>query len=91
MMESYTVSILVRNQFGVLNRVTSALRRRQLNLSHVLVYETELKESSRVVLQSHDPRLISCQFLEQLQKLPDVYSVQAGENTEENETADVSA
>lgn len=90
-MQNYTVTAIARNQFGVLNRVTSTLRRRQLNLSHVLVSETEFPECSRMVLQSHDPRLVSRQFLEQLQKLPDVYSVQAGEGTEEKKPAEVSA
>lgn len=89
-MENYTVSVLVRNQFGVLNRVTSTLRRRQLNLSYVLVRETEVPQCSAMILKSHDPRLVSCQFLEQLRKLPDVYSVQTAE-TENNKPAEVSA
>ena len=29
-MQRYTVAVLVRNQFGVLNRVTSMFRRRRL-------------------------------------------------------------
>ena len=40
-MNRYTVAVLVRNQFGVLNRVTSMFRRRQFNISALSVSETE--------------------------------------------------
>ena len=48
-MNRYTVAVLVRNQFGVLNRVTSMFRRRQFNISALTVSETE---SSRVFAES---------------------------------------
>ena len=40
-MERFTVAILVNNQFGVLNRITSMFRRRQFNISSLTVSETE--------------------------------------------------
>ena len=35
MEKRYTVAVLVRNQFGVLNRVTSMFRRRQFNIDNL--------------------------------------------------------
>ena len=40
-MKKFTVAILVNNQFGVLNRVTSMFRRRQFNITSLTVSETE--------------------------------------------------
>ena len=37
MEKRYTVAVLVRNQFGVLNRVTSMFRRRQFNIDNLTV------------------------------------------------------
>ena len=36
-MNRYTVAVLVNNQFGVLNRVTSMFRRRQFNIISLTV------------------------------------------------------
>ena len=49
-MNRYTVAVLVRNQFGVLNRVTSMFRRRQFNISALTVSETETSELSRITV-----------------------------------------
>ena len=40
-MKTFSVAILVNNQFGVLNRVTSMFRRRQFNIISLTVSETE--------------------------------------------------
>ena len=40
-MNRYTLAVLVRNQFGVLNRLTSMFRRRQFNISAITASETE--------------------------------------------------
>ena len=71
-MEDYTVAVLVRNQYGVLNRVTSMLRRRQLNIGSLTVSETESPEYSRITIRSCSETLARRQLLEQLDKLPDV-------------------
>ena len=49
-MNRYTIAVLVRNQFGVLNRVTSMFRRRQFNISALTVSETESNELSRITV-----------------------------------------
>ena len=45
------VAVLVRNQFGVLNRVTSMFRRRQFNIDNLTVSETESPDYSRITVQ----------------------------------------
>ena len=47
-MNRYTLAVLVRNQFGVLNRLTSMFRRRQFNISTITASETESGEYSRI-------------------------------------------
>ena len=49
-MEKYTIAILVNNQSGVLNRVTSMFRRRQFNISCLTVSETESPDYSRITI-----------------------------------------
>ena len=46
-MQKYTIAVLVKNEFGVLNRVTSMFRRRQFNISALTVSETESAKYSR--------------------------------------------
>ena len=47
-MNRYQVAVLVRNQFGVLNRLTSMFRRRQFNISAITASETESPKYSRI-------------------------------------------
>ncbi|MBE5816794.1 MAG: acetolactate synthase small subunit [Clostridiales bacterium] len=74
-MQKYTVAVLVNNQFGVLNRVTSMFRRRQFNISALTVSETESSAYSRitVVFEGDEPN--KEQLINQLYKLPDVHSI----------------
>ena len=75
-MSQYTVAVLVRNQFGVLNRVTSMFRRRQFNIDTLTVSETESPDYSRITVRFHgDPRTKQ-QLVEQLYKLPVVTAVE---------------
>ena len=74
-MKKFTVAILVNNQFGVLNRVTSMFRRRQFNITSLTVSETESEEFSRITVQSEGDRVKKEQLINQLYKLPDVVSV----------------
>ena len=71
----FTVAILVNNQFGVLNRITSMFRRRQFNISSLTVSETESEDFSRITVQSEGDGVKKEQLINQLYKLPDVISV----------------
>lgn len=74
-MNRYTVAVLVRNQFGVLNRVTSMFRRRQFNISALTVSETETSELSRITVVFSGEETAKQQLVNQLYKLPDVCSI----------------
>lgn len=74
-MNRYTVAVLVRNQFGVLNRVTSMFRRRQFNISALTVSETESNEFSRITVMFEGEENNKQQLINQLYKLPDVCSI----------------
>lgn len=74
-MERYTVAVLVRNQFGVLNRVTSMFRRRQFNISALTVSETESNDYSRITVVFDGEETSKQQLINQLYKLPDVCSI----------------
>ncbi len=72
-MPKFTIAVLVKNEFGVLNRVTSMFRRRQFNIDSLSVSETECDDLSRITVTyqgEEDQHIIS-----QLYKLPDVHSV----------------
>ncbi|MBQ8178006.1 MAG: acetolactate synthase small subunit [Clostridia bacterium] len=74
-MNKYTLAVLVGNQFGVLNRVTSMFRRRQFNISALTVSETESNEYSRITIIFAGDEIKKKQLVDQLYKLPDVYSI----------------
>lgn len=74
-MNHYTVAVLVRNQFGVLNRVTSMFRRRQFNINTLTVSETESAEYSRITVTFEGEEWYKQQLINQLYKLPDVCSI----------------
>ena len=79
-MNRYTVGVLVRNQFGVLNRVTSMFRRRQFNISALTVSETESTEYSRITVMFDGEENNKQQLINQLYKLPDVCSISELDN-----------
>lgn len=74
-MTRYTVAVLVRNQFGVLNRVTSMFRRRQFNITALTVSETESNDFSRITVVFDGEEMKKQQLVNQLYKLPDVCSI----------------
>ena len=74
-MNRYMIAVLVRNQFGVLNRVTSMFRRRQFNISALSVSETESVEFSRITVTFEGEENNKQQLINQLYKLPDVCSI----------------
>lgn len=75
-MNRYTVAVLVKNQFGVLNRVTSMFRRRQFNIDALTVSETESNDYSRITVLFSGEEIKKQQLINQLYKLPDVCSIQ---------------
>ena len=81
-MNRYTLAVLVKNQFGVLNRLTSMFRRRQFNISSITASETESAEYSRITFSSDGEEEGKQLLMNQLYKLPDVCSIK--ELTNEN-------
>lgn len=71
----YTIAVLVRNQFGVLNRVTNMFRRRRFNISALTVSETESNDYSRITVMFDGDEMNKQQLINQLYKLPDVCSI----------------
>ena len=74
-MNRYSVAVLVRNQFGVLNRLTSMFRRRQFNISAITASETESGEYSRITFSFDGEENGKQQLFNQLYKLPDICSI----------------
>ena len=74
-MNRYTVAVLVRNQFGVLNRLTSMFRRRQFNISSITASESESAQYSRITFSFDGEEEGKVQLINQLYKLPDVCSI----------------
>ena len=74
-MKRYALAVLVRNQFGVLNRLTSMFRRRQFNISSITASETEAAEYSRITFSFDGEEEGKVQLVNQLYKLPDVCSI----------------
>lgn len=81
-MKRWTVAVLVRNQFGVLNRVTSMFRRRQFNITALTVSETESTDYSRITVVFDSDAMKKKQLVSQLYKLPDVCSIRELNPTE---------
>ena len=71
-MPKFTIAVLVKNEFGVLNRVTSMFRRRQFNINSLTVSETETDEFSRITVTYEGEPEFNLQIKNQLWKLPDV-------------------
>ena len=81
-MERYILAVLVRNQFGVLNRVTSMFRRRQFNISALTVSETESNEFSRITVTFTGDKAEKNQLVRQLAKLYDVKEIEVLDKAE---------
>lgn len=74
-MQSYTIAVLVKNEAGVLNRVTSMFRRRQFNINSLTVSETESDKYSRITVTYDGEPELNQQIVSQLYKLSDVCRV----------------
>ena len=73
----HVLSILVRNQSGVLVRVASMFSRREFNIDSLSVGVTETADFSRITVVVHGDEELIDQMMKQLEKLPDVVEVQA--------------
>ena len=74
-MQKYTIAVLVKNESGVLNRVTSMFRRRRFNINSLTVSETESDEYSRITVTYDGEPELNNQIVNQLYKLTDVCKV----------------
>lgn len=74
-MPGFTLAVLVKNEFGVLNRVTSMFRRRRFNIKSLSVSETESVTKSRITVTSDGGGREKNQLIDQLYKLPVVISI----------------
>jgi len=72
----HTISVLVRNRFGVLTRVAGLFSGRGFNIESLSVAETVDPSVSRMTLVSRGNKPIVEQIIKQLRKLIDVIKVQ---------------
>jgi acetolactate synthase, small subunit len=72
----FILSVLVRNESGVLTRVSSLFSRRGFNIDSLSVGETETSEFSRITISSKGDEYTKEQIVKQLMKLEDVITVE---------------
>ena len=72
---SWLISILVNNHFGVLTRVTALFSRRGYNIASLSVGETNQPALSRITIETRTDGAAVRQIIKQLQKLEDVKAV----------------
>ncbi|MDR0974281.1 MAG: acetolactate synthase small subunit [Ruminococcus sp.] len=71
--ENFTMSVVLKNKFGTLMRVTSLFSKRGYNINTLHVAPlVENNEYSRIILTSNGDQNIKEQILRQLEKLVDV-------------------
>ena len=72
MSERFTVGLIVRNQYGVLNRIAGLYGKRGYNINSLAVGETEDPAFSRMTIVSTGDEYTRSQVVKQLNKLHDV-------------------
>jgi len=72
----HTISILVENKFGVLTRVAGLFSGRGYNIDSLNVAPTHDATASRMTIVTHGDEATIEQIIKQLNKLPDVLTVQ---------------
>lgn len=70
-----TIGVLVSNQSGVLNRVSSLFARRGFNIDSLTVGETENPKYSRITVTATGDGYVENQIIKQLKKLIDIKKV----------------
>ncbi|MGA2247371.1 MAG: acetolactate synthase small subunit [Verrucomicrobiota bacterium] len=78
----HTISILVENKFGVLTRVAGLFSGRGYNIDSLNVAPTHDSTASRMTIVTHGDEATIEQIIKQLNKLPDVLTVQDFHNGE---------
>ena len=71
-MDRHVLSVFVRNQYGVLARISSMFRRRGFNIDSLTVGETENPAYSRMTVTFNGDDTVKNQIIRQLAKMPDV-------------------
>ncbi|HOD02348.1 MAG: Acetolactate synthase small subunit [Firmicutes bacterium ADurb.Bin300] len=70
--DRFTISLIVNNQYGVLNRIAGLFSKRCYNIDSLAVGETENPKISRMTIVSTGGEYIRTQIVRQLNKLHDV-------------------
>ena len=78
-----TISVLVENQAGVLNRITSLFSRRAFNIDSLAVGVTDDPTLSRITIIVDNGNSVVEQVEKQLNKLVEVIKVSANKNSRE--------
>ena len=74
-MKKFIIGLLVRNRFGVLNRISGMFSRRGFNIDSLVVGETENPEFSRMTITMTGDEDSRDQIIKQLSKIHDVSEV----------------
>ncbi|MBQ8209633.1 MAG: acetolactate synthase small subunit [Clostridia bacterium] len=74
-MDRHILSVFVRNQYGVLARISSMFRRRGFNIDTLTVGATEDPDYSRMTVTFEGDDAVKNQIIRQLGKMPDVVSI----------------
>ena len=74
-MKKFVIGLLVRNRFGVLNRISGMFSRRGFNIDSLVVGETENSEYSRMTITMTGDDDSRDQIIKQLAKIHDVSKV----------------
>ncbi|MCL2695858.1 MAG: acetolactate synthase small subunit [Clostridiales bacterium] len=75
-MKKTVIAILVRNQAGVLTRVSALFSRRGFNIDSLTVSETESHAFSRITVTMEEDAYVKKQLMKQLGKLHDVREIE---------------
>ena len=75
-MQKFIIGLLVKNRFGVLNRISGMFSRRGFNIDSLVVGETENSEYSRMTITMTGDDYSRDQIIKQLSKIPDVSEVE---------------
>ena len=74
-MDRHILSVFVRNQYGVLARISSMFRRRGFNIDTLTVGATEDSDYSRMTVTFEGDDAVKNQIVRQLDKMPDVVRI----------------